>query len=62
MNTRRAALTDEKYSVEELRTLRKREEHLRITLASIGDAVIATDDTGRVTTMNPVAETLTGLD
>ncbi|MEI6786901.1 MAG: PAS domain S-box protein [bacterium] len=60
MNTRLNTLGDEKCSPEELLTLRKREEHLRITLASIGDAVIATDDKGRVTTMNPVAETLTG--
>ncbi|MBI1380798.1 MAG: PAS domain S-box protein [Planctomycetaceae bacterium] len=35
-------------------------ERLRITLASIGDAVIATDVAGRVTNMNAVAESLTG--
>lgn len=35
-------------------------ERLRTTLASIGDAVIATDMEGRVTTLNPVAEQLTG--
>jgi PAS domain S-box-containing protein len=35
-------------------------ERLRITQASIGDAVIVTDTQGRVTTMNPVAESLTG--
>jgi PAS domain S-box-containing protein len=35
-------------------------ERLRVTLHSIGDAVIATDAGGRVTLLNPVAETLTG--
>lgn len=40
--------------------IRTREEWFRITLTSIGDAVIATDQHGKVTFMNPVAETLTG--
>jgi PAS domain S-box-containing protein len=40
--------------------LSESEEHLKVTLASIGDAVIATDDQGRVTHMNPIAERLTG--
>ena len=35
-------------------------ERLRITLASIGDAVITTDAEGRVTDMNAIAESLTG--
>ncbi|HUG67448.1 MAG TPA: PAS domain S-box protein, partial [Pirellulaceae bacterium] len=35
-------------------------EWLRVTLASIGDAVIATDTQGRVTYLNAVAEELTG--
>jgi PAS domain S-box-containing protein len=35
-------------------------EWLRVTLASIGDAVLATDAEGRVTFLNPVAEKLTG--
>lgn len=33
---------------------------LRVTLSSIGDAVISTDTEGRVVFMNPVAERLTG--
>ena len=39
---------------------RERAELLQTTLASIGDAVIATDAEGRVTFMNGVAERLTG--
>jgi PAS domain S-box-containing protein len=35
-------------------------ERFRVTLASIGDAVIATDVDGRVTQMNAIAEGLTG--
>lgn len=35
-------------------------EQLRVTLASIGDAVIATDEKGHVTFLNPIAERLTG--
>ncbi|WP_439623146.1 PAS domain S-box protein [Gemmata sp.] len=35
-------------------------ERLRVTLASIGDAVVTTDTAGRVTNMNAVAEALTG--
>ncbi len=38
----------------------KSEENLRITLNSIGDAVITTDTFGAITNMNPVAENLTG--
>jgi PAS domain S-box-containing protein len=40
--------------------LQKQSELLRVTLASIGDAVITTDTEGRVTMLNPVAEALTG--
>ncbi|MGE0502457.1 MAG: PAS domain S-box protein [Rhizobiaceae bacterium] len=43
-----AALADEK-------------ERLKVTLGSIGDAVICTDAEDRVTFMNPVAEKLTGI-
>jgi PAS domain S-box-containing protein len=42
------------------RAIAASEERLRVTLASIGDAVIATDAEGRVTLMNPVAQALTG--
>ena len=40
--------------------LKEREEWLSTTLASIGDAVIATDTKGCVILMNPVAQSLTG--
>ena len=40
--------------------LHRQREWLRVTLASIGDAVIATDTDGRVTFLNGVAEALTG--
>jgi PAS domain S-box-containing protein len=43
---------------EELR--RAHQEQWRVTLASIGDAVIVTDASGRVTFLNPVARDLTG--
>ncbi len=39
----------------------EREERQRVALESIADAVITTDDHGRVTSLNPVAEQLTGL-
>jgi diguanylate cyclase (GGDEF)-like protein/PAS domain S-box-containing protein len=40
--------------------LSREKERLRVTLESIGDGVITTDIGGRVTYLNPVAETLTG--
>jgi PAS domain S-box-containing protein len=40
--------------------VRESERSLAITLASIADAVIATDESGRITRMNAVAERLTG--
>lgn len=41
--------------------MREREEWFRVTLASIGDAVIATDERGTVIFINPIAEELTGI-
>lgn len=41
--------------------IRQREEWFRVTLASIGDAVIATDERGAVIFVNPIAEELTGI-
>ncbi len=52
------ALGIERKSAEEW--LRREQEWLRVTLASIGDGVIATDAQGRVTFLNPVAQDLTG--
>ncbi len=48
---------------EQIRTraaLAEERERLRVTLNSIGDAVISTDNAGHVTYLNPVAEQLTG--
>jgi PAS domain S-box-containing protein len=41
-------------------TIRSAQEWFRATLYSIGDAVITTDEGGKVLQMNPVAERLTG--
>ena len=40
--------------------LRRQREWLHVTLTSIGDAVMTTDASGRVTFLNPVAQALTG--
>ncbi len=40
--------------------LGREREWLRVTLSSIGDAVIATDASGKITFLNPVAAALTG--
>ncbi len=50
-----------RYNVEKLGTkLLQSEERWTATLGSIGEAVIATDDEGRVTFLNPIAAALTG--
>ncbi|WP_003543358.1 HD domain-containing phosphohydrolase [Desulfotomaculum nigrificans] len=46
----------EKYKVE----LYREKELLRTTLLSIGDGVVTTDQTGRITSMNKVSEEITG--
>ena len=38
----------------------RQRERLRVTLASVGDAVLVCDASGRITSLNPVAEALTG--
>lgn len=52
------------WDVTQLRTLSAelagQHEWMRVTLRSIGDAVITTDDLGVVTWLNPVAEVMTG--
>jgi PAS domain-containing protein len=40
--------------------LQQQREWFEVTLASIGDGVITTDAEGRITYLNPIAETLTG--
>ena len=40
--------------------MHEQREWLRVTLSCIGDAVVTTDPAGRVTFLNPVAESLTG--
>lgn len=45
---------------ERTKELLEREQNLKLTLDSIGDAVIVTDNQGKITRMNPVAEHLMG--
>jgi PAS domain S-box-containing protein len=52
-----ADITDTKRKDEELR---QNSQHLSITLNAIGDAVVSTDASGRITMMNTIAEQLTG--
>ena len=48
------------YKQQSDRKLRESQQWFQTTLNSIGDGVIATDMTGNITFMNPIAETLTG--
>lgn len=43
------------------KSLFQEKERMRVTLNSIGDAVIATDTDGKVTFINPIAERMTGF-
>jgi len=52
-------ITEQKLAREELA---REKEQLAVTLASIGDAVISVDNSGRVSLINQVAESLTGWD
>src|SRR4026209_1834609 len=51
-------MTDD--SLEEFEALHEQRDWLLVTLSCIGDAVITTDGQGRITFLNPVAESLTG--
>ena len=59
-NARRRLEEDVARRKEAEERLHQQRQWLRVTLASIGDAVIATDVTGRVSFLNPMAEALTG--
>ncbi len=41
--------------------LQRQRDSMKVSFRSIGDGAITTDETGRVTFVNPVAETLTGI-
>lgn len=56
-NSIKRILKSEKLSVQKLA---EEKERIHTTLNSIGDAVITTDTQGRVTSMNPIAEQLSG--
>ncbi|MGZ2368795.1 PAS domain S-box protein [Ancylomarina sp. YFZ004] len=49
-----------KQVAKQTRQIRENEENLRITLNSIGDALIVTNVHGKITRINPIAQKLTG--
>jgi PAS domain S-box-containing protein len=55
-SARRNALLNARAAAE----IHREREHLRVTLASIGDGVVVTDPEGRISMLNVVAERLTG--
>ena len=55
-----AAYEKEVAMLESQNELRQQREWLRVTLSSIGEAVLAADTNGRITLLNPTAEKLTG--
>jgi len=60
IRTREGRIIGASKIVRDLRESKREEARFRVTLASIGDAVLSTDVAGRVTFINPVAERLTG--
>ena len=58
--TRKALLASFHETQQAHQELVQREQYLSLTLDSIGDAVIATDASGNITRMNPIAIQLTG--
>ncbi len=46
--------------LKDLQIIQESEQSLYLTLNSIGDGVIATDEQGRITLINPIAETMCG--
>jgi PAS domain S-box-containing protein len=59
-NVRKQQLVAAEKQEEAFQALYSERERAEVTLSSIGDAVITTDDRNHVTFLNPVAETLTG--
>lgn len=52
--------TARRVAEESAQTIQSQRERLRVTLASIGDAVISTDAEGRIDFLNPMAQKLVG--